>query len=42
MFYSRRRKVIRNVQQRLEDSTAKDEKQAIDQLEQLRGARSLD
>ena len=27
---------------RREDSTAKDERQAIDQLKQLRGARSLD
>ena len=39
MFYSRRHKQIRR---RVKDGTAKDERQAIDQLEQLRGTRSLD
>ena len=42
MFYSRRSRVIRDVRRHLEDGTAKDERQAIDQLQQLRGARSLD
>ena len=42
MFYSRRRRVISDIRRRVEDGTAKDERQAIDQLEQLRGARSLD
>jgi len=42
MFYSRRRKIIRDVRRRVEDGTAKDERQAIDQLEQLRGTHSLD
>jgi hypothetical protein len=42
MFYSRRRRVINDIRRRVGDGTAKNEKQAIDQLEQLRGARSLD
>jgi len=42
MFYSRRRKVIKEIRRWVEDSRAKDEQQAIDQLEQLRGGRSLD
>jgi 2-oxo-4-hydroxy-4-carboxy--5-ureidoimidazoline (OHCU) decarboxylase len=42
MFYSRRRKVIQEIRRRVEDGRAKNERQAIDQLEQLRGARSLD
>jgi hypothetical protein len=42
MFYSRRRKVIKDIRRRVEDGTAKDARQAIDQLEQLRGRRSLD
>jgi len=41
MFYSRRRKVIKEIRRRVEDGRAKDERQAIDQLEQLRGGRSL-
>jgi hypothetical protein len=42
MFYSRRRRLIKDIRRRTEDSTAKDERQAIDQLEQLRGRHSLD
>jgi hypothetical protein len=42
MFYSRRRRVNRDIRRRVEDGTAKDERQAIDQLEQLRGPSSLD
>ena len=42
MFYSRRRRIIKDIRRRVEDSTARDERQAIDQLEQLRGRRSLD
>jgi len=42
MFYSRRRKVIKEIRRRVEAGAAKDERQAIDQLEQLRGTRSLD
>src|SRR5438046_1444979 len=38
MFYSR---VIKDIRRRVEDGTAKDERQAIDQLEQLQGKRSL-
>ena len=41
MFYSRRRKVIKEIRRR-EDGSAKDERQAIDQLEQLRDVRPLD
>ena len=42
MFYSRRCKVIKEIRRRVEDGRAKDERQVIDQLEQLRGVRSLD
>ena len=42
MFYSRRRKIINEIQQRVEAGTARDKRQAIDQLEQLWGTRSLD
>lgn len=42
MFYSRRRRIIKDIRRRVEDGTARDERQAIDQLEQLRGRRSLD
>ena len=42
MFYSRRRRIIKDIRRRVEDSTARDERQAIDQLEQLRGRHSLD
>ena len=42
MFYSRRRKIINEIQRRVEAGTARDERQAVDQLEQLRGTRSLD
>jgi hypothetical protein len=42
MFHSRRRKVIKDIRRRVEDGTARDERQAIDQLEELRGKRSLD
>jgi len=42
MFYSRRRKIIKDIRRRVEDGTAKDEREAIDQLEQVRGRRSLD
>lgn len=38
MFYGRLRRVIREIQ----DSTARDDRQAIDQLEKLRGKHSLD
>jgi len=42
MFYSRRRRIINEIQRRAEKGTARDKRQAIDQLEQLRGKRSLD
>jgi hypothetical protein len=42
MFYSRRRKIINEIRRRVEAGTARDERQAVDQLEQLRGTRSLD
>jgi hypothetical protein len=45
MFYSCRRRVISDIRRRVNDGTAKDERQAIDQLDQLerlRGPRSLD
>jgi hypothetical protein len=42
MFYGRRRKVTKEIRRRVEDGRAKDDRQAIDQLEQLRGGRSLD
>jgi Transcriptional activator of glycolytic enzymes len=42
MFYSRRRKVIKEIRRQVEDGRAKEERQAIDQLEQLRGGCSLD
>ena len=42
MFYSRRSKVIAEIRRRVGDGTARDERHAIDQLEQLRGSRSLD
>jgi hypothetical protein len=42
MFYSRRRKVIKEIRRRVEDGRPRDERQAIDQLEQLRGVHSLD
>ena len=42
MFYSRRRRIIKDIRQRVEDGIARDDRQAIDQLEQLRGRRSLD
>ena len=42
MFYSRRRKVTKEIRRRVEDGRAKEERQAIDQLDQLRGGRSLD
>ena len=42
MFYSRRRRIIKDVRWRVEDGTARDKRQAVDQLEQLQGPRSLD
>jgi hypothetical protein len=42
MFYSRRRKVINEIRRRVEAGTARDDRQAVDQLEQLRGTHSLD
>jgi hypothetical protein len=42
MFYSRRRRVIREIRRRVQDGTARDDRQAIDQLEQLRGKHSVD
>ena len=42
MFYSRRRKIIKEIQKRVRDGTARDERKAINQLEQLQGIRSLD
>ena len=42
MFYSRRRRIIKDIRRRVEDGTARDDRQAIDQLEQLRGRHSLD
>ena len=42
MFYSRRRKIINEIRRRVEAGTARDERQAVDQLEQLRGTYSLD
>ena len=32
IFYSRRRKIIKDIKQRVEDGTARDKRQAIDQL----------
>jgi hypothetical protein len=42
MFYSRRRKVINEIRRRVEEGTVRDDRQAVDQLEKLRGKRSLD
>jgi hypothetical protein len=42
MIYRRRRKIIIGIRRRVEDGTAKDDRQATDQPEQLRGGRSLD
>jgi Transcriptional activator of glycolytic enzymes len=42
MFYSRRHRVIKEIRRRVDDGRARDERQAIDQLEQLRGIHSLD
>ena len=41
MFYSRRKKVISEIQRRVSNGTARNERQAIDQLEQLQGSNSL-
>ena len=41
-FYSRRSRMVNEIRQRVEKGTARDERQAINQLEQLRGKRSLD
>ncbi len=41
MFYSRRKKVISEIRRRVSNGTARNERQAIDQLEQLRGSNSL-
>ena len=35
MFYSYRRKIIKDIKWRVEDSTARDKRQAINQLKQL-------
>ena len=42
MFYSRRRRVMTEIQRRVQEGKASYERQAVDQLEQLRGSRSLD
>ena len=42
MFYSRRRKVITEIRRRVDAGTARNERQAVDQLDQLRGSHSLD
>jgi hypothetical protein len=42
MLYSCRRRAINDIRRRVEDQTTKDEREAIDQLEQRRGGRSLD
>jgi len=42
MFYSRRNKVIVEIRRRVSNGMARDERQAIDQLEQLRGSHSMD
>jgi hypothetical protein len=42
MFYSLRHRINKAMQQRVEGSTAKDERPATGQLEQLRGKHSLD
>ncbi len=42
VFYGRRKKVIKEIQRRVRDGIARDIRQAIDQVEQLRGTRSLD
>jgi hypothetical protein len=42
MFYGRRKKVIAEIRRRVGDGTAGSERQAIDQLEQLRGSHSMD
>jgi len=41
MFYSHHCKIIKNIKQHIKDSTAKDNKQAINQLKQLWGQYSL-
>ena len=42
MFYSRRRRVIAEIRRRADAGTARSEREAVDQLEQLRGSHSLD
>ena len=42
IFYSRRRRIIKDIRRRVEDGTVRDERQAINQLEQLQGWYSLD
>ena len=42
MFYSRRCKIINEIRRRVKARMVRDERQAVDQLEQLRGTRSLD
>ena len=42
IFYSRHRRIIKDIRRRVEDGTARDKRQAINQLEQLQGQRSLD
>jgi hypothetical protein len=41
MFYSRRLRVMKEIRRRVDEGTARGERQAVDQLEQLRGQRSL-
>ena len=42
MFYSHCCRIIKDVKQRVKDGTVKDKRQAVNQLEQLQGPRSLD
>ena len=42
MFYSCCHRIIKDIKQHIENSTARDDRQAIDQLEQLQGQHSLD
>jgi hypothetical protein len=42
MFHCRRHRIIKEIRRRVEAGTARDERQAINQLKQLQGKRSLD
>ena len=42
IFYGYCRRIIKNIKRHVKDSTARDDRQAINQLEQLQGQHSLD